>query len=247
MIRVVFVDVDDTLLSFSGYVKQSMREGFALFGLQPYEESMYPVFKRVNDALWQRIERGEISLQELMAIRWNRVFAALGIEADGEAFERYFSEELQESAIPEPEAMELLRYLSGRGYVLCAASNGPAEQQRRRLSLAGMAQFFSHVFVSSEVGVQKPERGFFDYCFRILRQEECPGLVPQQTLILGDSMSSDIAGGAHYGMHTILYRKLGEDALGSDQKHERELGERREDLPGPEHVVRRLAEVRQVL
>ena len=77
MIRVIFLDVDNTLLSFTGYVKQTMKEGFAHYGLKPYEESMYAVFEKINNGLWQKIEKRELTLEELMKIRWNTIFAAL--------------------------------------------------------------------------------------------------------------------------------------------------------------------------
>ena len=121
MIRAVFLDIDDTLLSFRGYVKASMREGFRLFGLPEYTEEMYFVFERENGALWRMLERGELTFAELQNVRWNRVFAALGMQADGHAFEDYFRAQLCTSAIPEDGAMELLQSLAPR-CTLCAAS-----------------------------------------------------------------------------------------------------------------------------
>ena len=49
MIKAVFIDIDDTLLDFDAYVKQTMREGFRHFGLKPYEPSMFSVFERINN------------------------------------------------------------------------------------------------------------------------------------------------------------------------------------------------------
>ena len=100
MIRVVFIDVDNTLLSFSGYVRESMKNGFALFGLPPYEESMFDVFNRVNGGLWKQLEQGTLTFEELIKIRWNKVFEALNIVCDGVAFEDYFRKQLFTSAVP---------------------------------------------------------------------------------------------------------------------------------------------------
>ncbi len=204
MIKAVFIDVDNTLLSFTGYVKQAMKEGFARYGLRPYEESMYGTFEMINNGLWEQIEQGTLTFEELMKIRWNRIFDALGISFDGPVFEQFFREALYDSAIPEPGAFDLLDYLKGR-YVLCAASNGPYEQQIHRLKIAGMYEHFAHCFISEKVGAQKPGKAFFDHCFHILRENDLPGLHPEETMIIGDSMTSDIAGGTAYGMHTCLY------------------------------------------
>lgn len=137
MIQVVLIDIDNTLLSFSGYVKEAMRDGFAQYGLKPYTEAMFPVFERINNSLWEQIEQGTLSFEELTEIRWNLIFHALGISFDGRIFEQYFREKLFFSAVPEPGAVELLEYLSRR-YRLCIASNGPYEQQINRLRLGNM-------------------------------------------------------------------------------------------------------------
>ena len=231
MIQVVLIDIDNTLLSFSGYVKETMREGFALYGLKPYTEAMFPVFERINNGLWAQIEQGTLSFEELTQIRWNLIFHALGISFDGQIFERYFREKLFSSAVPEPGSVELLEYLSHR-YRLCVASNGPYEQQVNRLRLGNMYDFFTHFFVSSQIGAQKPSAAFFDFCFKELRSSGFPNLVPEETIIIGDSLSSDIAGGAGYGMHTCLYQKQPAPAL---------------DTSKAEHIVRSLAEIQQIL
>lgn len=66
--------------------------------------------------------------------------------------------------------MELLRYLHEK-YVVCAASNGPYEQQMSRLKIGGMEGYFDYIFISGKLGVQKPEPAFFEACFDILKKE----------------------------------------------------------------------------
>ena len=125
MIKVIFIDIDNTLLSFDEYVKQAMREGFEKFGLGEYRGEMFGVFLGINAKLWRAIEKKEITFEELGQIRWNMVFEKLGIDFDGVVFEDYFRARLRESAIPVDGAYEMLDYLSSK-YTLCAASNGPS-------------------------------------------------------------------------------------------------------------------------
>ena len=80
MIKVVLIDIDNTLLSFTGYVKEAMKEGFSFFGLKPYTEAMFPVFKSINDSLWEQIEQGTRTFEELEKSRWNLIFKELGID-----------------------------------------------------------------------------------------------------------------------------------------------------------------------
>lgn len=110
MLKAVLMDIDDTLLDFGKCAEQAMRIGFAERGL-PFDNSTYAVFTRINDVLWQQIERGELTTQQLFEFRWNRIFESLGIEADGVAFEKRFLDLLYETAIPVDGADEVCRYL----------------------------------------------------------------------------------------------------------------------------------------
>lgn len=226
MIRAVLLDIDDTLLSFEGCVRQTMREGLPAFGLGAYREDMYEVARRVNVRLWGQIECGELDLAALEQVRWNTIFSELGLVGDGVAFERYFKERLFWSAVEVPGARELVERLRGR-VVLCAASNGPNEQQVNRLRVAGMLDSFDHVFISERLGAEKPSREFFDACFA-----ELGDIAPAETLIVGDSLTSDMAGGAAYGLRTCLYRP---DAVAG------------EGFSGVDHVVTSLLEVPALL
>lgn len=207
-LQVVFLDIDNTLLDFDEYVRQTMKDGFAHFGLPQYEPWMYDIFKRENDKLWRQIELAEITFEELQVVRWNIIFGFLGIDFDGPTFETYFREALFDSHIVVDGAYELLEGLSGR-YMLCAASNGPSYQQNRRLGLAEMDTYFDHIFISEDCGISKPAAGFFDYCFEKINEgrSEDDVIRPEHCLIIGDSMTSDMAGGREYGMKTCFYRR----------------------------------------
>ena len=200
----VFIDIDNTLLSFDEYVKQTMKTGFAYFGLKRYEPYMYDIFCEENNRLWRNIELGTLVFSELEKVRWNIIFARLGIEFDGTVFEKYFRRALYDSAIPIHGAKEMLSYLSGK-YILCAASNGPYEQQVHRLEIAGMKQYFDYIFISEKLGASKPSEEFFRQAFTELNSGREEAIMPSDTIIIGDSLTSDIAGGRNYGMKTCFY------------------------------------------
>ena len=198
MLKAVLMDIDDTLLDFGKCAEQAMRIGFAECGF-PFDDSTYAVFTRINDVLWQQIERGELTTQQLFEFRWNRIFEALGIDADGAAFEQRFLALLYETAIPVDGADEVCRYLKGK-YILCAASNAFHDQQLNRLKMAGLLPFFDHVFISESLGYRKPETAFFDACRAFL-----PGVAADECVMIGDSLTADISGGKAAGMKTIWY------------------------------------------
>lgn len=208
MIKAVFLDIDNTLLDFDAYVKDSMKVGFEKYGLKKYEDWMFPIFQEINHVLWCQLEQGELSYQELLKVRWNKVFAGLKISFDGEEFEKFFKGYLFESAIPVEGAMELLEYLKGR-YVICAASNGPYGQQVNRLTKGGMISYFDHLFISERIGVAKPAKEFYEVAIKELNgarvQQAACKILPEEILMLGDSLSSDMTGGIDSGLKTCLF------------------------------------------
>ena len=229
-IKVVFIDIDNTLLSFEEYVKWAMKHGFERFGFVAYEPYMYDVFQKINTGFWLRHERGEITFDHIQNERWGKVFEALGIDDDGHAFEEYFRTQIFDNAILEPHAEEMLEYLHGK-YVLATASNGPYEQQKHRLAVGGIDKYFDFVFISEDIGVQKPEKEFFSRCFDRMKSAGvyCK---PEEAIIIGDSLTSDMAGGINAGMHTCYFTR----------------GQQIDNKPsGVEHVVRTLDEIKNIL
>ena len=197
-LKVLFLDIDNTLLDFDAASEQSMKHCFQVSGLT-YRPEMLPVFREENNKIWRKIEKGELSVADLRNVRWQTILARLGLTADGKAMEDEFKKNLHNSAVPVDGALEILPYLSEK-YRLCAASNGPYEQQLNRLAKADMRKYFEHCFVSEKMGVEKPAREFFEGCFQAL-----PGVCPEETMIIGDSLTADIAGGKKMGMKTCWY------------------------------------------
>ena len=249
MIKVVLIDVDNTLLDFDACVKAALKDGFAHFGLPAYREEMFPIFTKINNVLWHQIEKGELTREQLMKIRFDRIFEALGIAFDGVTFEEYFRQYLFDSAIHVKGAVELLQYLSGK-YVVCAASNGPYEQQLHRLEAGGLAPYLTHSFISEHVGAEKPSRQFFDVCMERLRDSDAceekaslteeksaidrdlSQLRPEEVMMIGDSLTADMSGGIAYGMKTCWYDR---DGKGLPQGM------------AVDHVVRSLGEIQDIL
>ena len=206
MIKAVFLDIDDTLLDFDAYVRNAMKDGFEKFHLGAFDESVYQTFKKVNTLVWHELEMGVLSYEELLKTRWNRIFAALNISFDGVVFETYFKDCLFNSAIPVEGAMDILPYLQTR-YLLCAASNGPYEQQVNRLRIGGMLPFFSHLFISGKIGHAKPSQEFFAYCLEAINADRGEKILPDEIIMIGDSLTSDMAGAIDSGIKTCYFDK----------------------------------------
>lgn len=199
-IKAILLDIDNTILDFNKCADKAIKIAFEKFGLE-YNENTIKVFIKQNDLLWLKIEKGEITRQDLHKIRFNIIFKALGIEGDGEKTETEFRNALYSIAETVDGANELVKYLSSK-YKVYSASNAIYNQQLNRLKMAGLYDCFSGFFVSEKIGHQKPTKEFFDYCFNNLG-----GLEKEQVIMIGDSLTADIIGAKNYGIKSIWFNK----------------------------------------
>jgi YjjG family noncanonical pyrimidine nucleotidase len=197
MLKAILVDIDNTLLDFNACTLKAMKECFSEYGLS-YKEEYYDVFRRINNAMWEEVEKGTLTVPRLYEIRWNTIFSELGIVADGISFEKKFHWYIETGYEKVEGAEELLSYLSEKYYV-AAASNAPFEQQKGRLFSAGLLPFIKELFVSEKIGAQKPSPEFFDHCIGVL------GIPRDEIIIIGDSISADIKGGIAAGIKTCWF------------------------------------------
>lgn len=199
-IKVILLDIDNTILDFNKSAKKAVEIAFNICGLE-YNDNTFNVFIEQNDKLWQKIERGELTRQELHKIRFQTIFNVLGIKGDGEKTEIEFRKALFNIAEPVDGALEIVKYLSSK-YKVYSASNAIYNQQINRLNIAGMFKYFSGFFVSEIIGHQKPTKEFFDYCFKNLN-----GIKKEQAIMIGDSLTADILGAKNYGIKSVWFNR----------------------------------------
>lgn len=201
--RALFLDMDGTFLDFHAAEHQAFYRAFALTGEQPTERT-YRLYSAVNDSLWKAFERGEIKKDEIRSGRYGILLEKLGIEADSDAIEKAYETFLGEGHELIPHAKEVLEYLSER-YPLYTVTNGFAAVQRNRLALAGIGQYMARYFISEEIGFQKPRKEFFDVCFAQIGGN----IKPEDVLLIGDSLTSDILGAKNAGIDSCWFNPDG--------------------------------------
>jgi len=208
MIKNILIDIDNTLLDFNESAKECIRIAFNEQGIH-FDQNTFPVFKRVNDGLWLKIENGELDRNGLHKIRFNLVLQALGLSGDGATIERRFREILFHTAIPVEGAVELLKYLSSK-YQVYTASNAIYLQQINRLTKTGMIGYIKDNFISEKLGCQKPTKDFFDACMQSANAKI------EETVMIGDSLTADIIGAHEYGLKSIWYNHSKEYVSGKE-------------------------------
>jgi YjjG family noncanonical pyrimidine nucleotidase len=209
----VLLDLDHTIFDFDASEQAAFAEALAVIGLHdPTEQlSHFATYDRLNSALWAAAERGEIRSNSIRNVRFELLLEELGFDADAAVavtMADVFVHGLGAHGDLYPGARQVLDELAER-VAVALVSNGLGEVVHARLARLGIDELFDAVVVSSEVGVSKPHPGIFDVAFDRL---DTP---PKTTAVMvGDSLSSDIAGGAGYGIDTCWYNPDGRPAGG---------------------------------
>ncbi|MGN0540809.1 MAG: YjjG family noncanonical pyrimidine nucleotidase [Acutalibacteraceae bacterium] len=202
MIRNVLFDLDDTLFDFHKAEKIALTKTLVHFGIDPTEETL-ALYSAINSAHWKRLELGEISREEVKVGRYRELFKTIGVECDPVKATAYYESMLAIGHYFMPGAPELLEELY-RKYRLYIVSNGTAKVQEGRIGSSGIAKYIDGIFISQVLGANKPDKQFFDICFA-----EIPDFSLSETVIIGDSLSSDIKGGINAGITTVWFNPKG--------------------------------------
>ena len=195
MIEFLFLDLDDTILDFHKAERIAISKTFRDFGIEPTEEVLAR-YSQINKACWHKLELGEWTREQVLVRRFEILFAEHNIVCDGTQVARAYEKNLAIGHYFLPGAEEAVDALSKK-YRLFLASNGTASVQQGRMTSANLYRFFEKVFVSQELGANKPAKEFFERA-----TAQIPGYDPQKALMVGDSLTSDILGGINAGMKT---------------------------------------------
>ena len=195
MIEFLFLDLDDTILDFHKAERIAIAKTFEHFGIDPNEQVL-SLYHDINKAHWEMLERGELTREQVLVRRFSCLFSHFDIVADAQECARLYAQNLSIGHYFLPGAEEAVIRLSKK-YRLFLASNGTASVQAGRLASANLSRFFEKIFISQEIGYNKPAIEFFQRSF-----SQIPNFDPQKAMIVGDSLSSDILGGIQAGIRT---------------------------------------------
>ena len=195
MFEYLFLDLDDTILDFQKAEHVALSKTLENFGLNPTQEVLTR-YNKINKAHWEALERKEMTRDQVLLGRFQMLFREFSVDADPEKVARSYEHNLGIGHWFLPGAEEAVTALSKK-YKLYLASNGTASVQKGRMTSANLYRFFEKVFVSQEIGANKPSTEYFERCFA-----QIPGFDKAKAIIVGDSLTSDILGGQNAGIAT---------------------------------------------
>lgn len=197
--KFLLLDLDGTLYDFDKAEDKALADLIASWGLSSCSQKDIDAYHFFNDACWKALEKGEITKERLKVKRFEDFLNYLNFKHDPALAGEEYVDFLSQNGFLLDGAEELLRALS-QCYELYAVTNGIEKVQQGRWKASGIGRYFKDMFVSDSIGIAKPNLGYFEHVFANI-----PGFNKEETLIIGDSLSSDMKGGINAGIDTLWY------------------------------------------
>lgn len=196
--KYVLLDADGTLFDFSKAERYAIRQILRDCGIE--DPNAEEVYSRLNLSLWKKLEKGLVTPERLKVQRFEEFFALYGIDRPANLAARQFLDGLAASCFVLPQSLGVLQELKRRNLRTAIVTNGYSRIQRRRLAASGLAPYVDAMVVSEELGVQKPDPAMIDHALRCLGCSD-----KSEALLVGDSLSSDMAAAANAGIRGVWY------------------------------------------
>ena len=195
---ILLFDADRTLFDFDASEKAAFTKVAPEFGINPTDE-VYLTYKRFNDENWEMLERGELEKPRILVRRFEQIlnYCGLDISCATKLNAKYLKTLACESIIF-PESVWVLTELKKCGKRLFLITNGVTEVQKGRLSRSPLKDFFEELFISDEIGFEKPSPEFFKAV-----ENGIENFNKQKSIVIGDSLTSDIKGANLSGISCV--------------------------------------------
>ncbi|MBQ5671672.1 MAG: YjjG family noncanonical pyrimidine nucleotidase [Oscillospiraceae bacterium] len=198
MYDIVLLDADMTIWDFEASEKLALADTVNYIGAEMTEE-VSAFYHEINSALWKAFDLKQVTKEELSYQRFDELLKYVGKEGDPLALNRYYQQRLGEHSIMLPGAEEMCRTLAER-CTLYILTNGMHTAQVGRFEKSPIKQYITDMFISEDMGCQKPDKEYYDKVFSIIGLED-----KSRAVMVGDSLTSDIRGGINGGVDTIWY------------------------------------------
>jgi len=200
--KFLLLDVDDTALDFKATERFAFEKTHKDFNI-PFSDSDYNSYTKLNESLWKKFEKGEITVKDIQDTRFMLYFSSRNLDEDYNSFQIAYENNLGLSAIPFNDGViDTLLYISKKAKIY-TVTNGLKDVQKNRIKLSGFENCLSGQFISQEIGYRKPDKKFFDYV-----ENNIPSFNKKEALVVGDSLTADIPA-VQFGYDACLIDRKG--------------------------------------
>jgi len=205
----LFFDLDHTLWDFERNSSESLKDIFHNSNLTSHGvnslELFVQSFLRINTELWDKFDRGLLHHTYIRENRFKMVFEELGVlcpENHEEIGEIYLQTLPGKKHLLEG-ALELLDYVSEKGYNLHIVTNGFNDIQAKKISSSGISHFFQNLITFENANAKKPDPKIFAYALDV------SGALPEESIMIGDNWIADVLGAKQFGLDTVYVNPAG--------------------------------------
>lgn len=205
MYTTLLFDLDDTLWDFRANARVALEQMFHQLKLENYFESyqqFYQLYVDKNHELWAAYSKGEIDKEYLSLERFLYPLRCVGYADNAlarEMGERFLRISAQQTLLVNG-AIDVLDYLKPK-YNMALISNGFTEVQYTKINNSGLKPYFDKIFLSEELGYQKPDVRFFEAAKDIMKFNS------ETTLVIGDNFDTDIVGANNAKIDSLFFQR----------------------------------------
>ena len=206
----IFFDLDNTLWDFENNSKKTIFELIQEFKLSEkcrcLPAAFYKTYLLVNEDLWALYRKNAITKEQLRSSRFTNTMLYFGHDDQKLGLlleENYILRSPQQKGLVEG-TIEILEYLSTK-YQLHIITNGFKEIQHIKIENCNLKKYFKNIFISEEIGCNKPNQGIFEFALNHL------SALKSETIMIGDDWDADILGAQQFGMSSIYFSRKPND------------------------------------
>lgn len=200
---VLLCDADNTIFDFEKAEENAFAAACAHMGFEGTPE-LLEAYSGINQALWKLLEQGGITQKELRVRRFVEFLERIG-RADLDAVEMAaeYAEQLGRQSVPIDGAVEAVKRWSEIVPVIIV-TNGISRIQHGRMDGSEVRHYIRGMVISEEVGAAKPDPKMLYMGMEMAGVSDV-----SRALMLGDSLSSDIAAAANAKVDACWYNPKG--------------------------------------
>ena len=200
---VLLCDADNTIFDFNKAEANAFVAACQRVELEPNEE-IHALYCEINESLWKLLEQGGITQKVLRVRRFEQFLEAIGRQdLDAQTMATIFADALGRQSVPIEGAVEAVARWS-RIVPVIIITNGISKIQHGRMNGSEVRHYISGMVISEEVGAAKPDPKMLEIAMEMAGVSD-----KRRALMLGDSLSSDIAAAANAGVDACWYNPHG--------------------------------------
>ncbi|MFW6119896.1 MAG: YjjG family noncanonical pyrimidine nucleotidase [Petrotogales bacterium] len=197
--KLVYFDLDNTLLDFNKSQKEALKRAMIRYGLT-VDEKTQELYEKINEKWWSYFAQGKYNKDYVVVARFEEFFEAADIKnGDPELTSKEYLDELTRLAFFMPGAENTLKYLKQKGQRMAVITNGVERVQQGRSKKLNLDRYIEFVLTSERVGKPKPEPKIF------FEASKLSGVPLEKSIYIGDNPESDLQGARRAGIDFILF------------------------------------------